>query len=83
MDGPEVYGRDEVKDAIINSMLSDVEGGNRKIDVIAIVGMGGVGNTTLAQLVYNDHRVNDCFELKSWVCVSEEFDVCRVTKTLL
>ncbi|KAL5540437.1 hypothetical protein UlMin_044953 [Ulmus minor] len=45
--------------------------------------MGGIGKTTLAQVVFNDDEVKEPFELKAWVCVSEEFDVCKVTKTIL
>ncbi|KAJ7947243.1 Disease resistance protein [Quillaja saponaria] len=78
----EVYGRDNDKNHIINLLLDDASNDN-KISVIPIVGMGGIGKTTLAQLVYNDDKVKLDFNLKAWVCVSEEFDVLKVTKTVI
>ncbi|KAF7152222.1 hypothetical protein RHSIM_Rhsim01G0058300 [Rhododendron simsii] len=45
--------------------------------------MGGVGKTTLAQMVYNDEMVDEHFEMKAWVCVSEVFDIVGVTKAIL
>ncbi|KAL5540429.1 hypothetical protein UlMin_044945 [Ulmus minor] len=78
----QVYGRDADKDAIIKMLQSD-DVGSGKIGVIPIVGMGGIGKTTLAQKVFNDNEVKESFELKAWVCVSEEFDSCKVTKTIL
>ncbi|PRQ31782.1 putative P-loop containing nucleoside triphosphate hydrolase [Rosa chinensis] len=76
-----VYGRDEEKEAIIKLLLADGVTGN-KIDVLPIVGMGGLGKTTLAQLVYNDDRVKQHFVHQSWSCVSVEFEVIKITETL-
>lgn len=49
VDESRVYGRDEDKMAILNQLLKD-EASENEISVIPIVGMPGVGKTTLANL---------------------------------
>ncbi|KAG7950904.1 hypothetical protein I3843_13G140500 [Carya illinoinensis] len=78
----DIFGRTDDKEAIINLLLSDNVSGN-ELCVIAIVGMGGLGKTTLAQLVYSDDRMEGHFDHKAWVCVSDDFDVLKMTKTIL
>ncbi|KAL4561541.1 hypothetical protein LXL04_033708 [Taraxacum kok-saghyz] len=34
------------------------------------------------QILYNDNKVKDHFELKSWVCVSDEFSVFNICKAI-
>ncbi|XP_054817044.1 putative disease resistance RPP13-like protein 1 [Prosopis cineraria] len=81
VDETSTYGRKDEKEKIIEWLLTDND--NSQLSVISIVGMGGLGKTTLAQLVYNDRRVMDKFDLKVWLCVSEEFDLLRLTRTTL
>ena len=61
-------------------MQHDVDG---NVSVIPIVGIGGLGKTTIAKLVYNDEQVVRHFQLKMWVCVSEDFDVKRLITEIL
>ncbi|KAL5564279.1 hypothetical protein UlMin_027443 [Ulmus minor] len=70
----EVIGRNDDKKAIIELLLSDFET-KKDVSSIAIVGIGGMGKTTLAQLIFNDEEVKKCFQPKAWVCVSDVFDV--------
>ncbi|KAL7204521.1 hypothetical protein ACSBR2_017571 [Camellia fascicularis] len=77
-----IYGRDKEKKDIIDFLLRD-ESNDSKVGVLPIVGMGGLGKTTLAQMVYNDEVVNKHFDLKAWICVSDEFDTMRISKVIL
>ncbi|KAK9282911.1 hypothetical protein L1049_011136 [Liquidambar formosana] len=54
-----------------------------KISVIPIVGMVGNGKTAVAQIVYHDRRVERHFDIKAWPCVPKEFNVVRITKSIL
>ncbi|KAE8682945.1 Gibberellin-regulated family protein [Hibiscus syriacus] len=84
VDESNVYGRDDDKEAIMKLLHTD-DSSTDGIGVVAIVGMAGIGKTTLTQIVYNDNKMKEVFkfDLKVWVCVSENFDVFRVTKAIL
>ncbi|TYJ02441.1 hypothetical protein E1A91_A13G229300v1 [Gossypium mustelinum] len=81
VDSSDVIGRDEDKENIISMLMKPSE--DRNVPVIPIVGIGGLGKTTLAQLVYNDDRVTSFFPLKIWIYVSEEFDLSRLLNLII
>ncbi|XP_050283431.1 putative disease resistance RPP13-like protein 1 isoform X4 [Quercus robur] len=76
-----VFGRDNDMEAIFQKFKSDDAAVNG-LCVVPIVGMGGIGKTTLARLIYNDKRVAEYFDLKAWVCVSENFDSFKIAKAI-
>lgn len=63
--------------------LTSKEASEKNLIVVPIVGMGGVGKTTLSEAAYNDEKVQSHFNLTSWFCVSELYDAFRITKGLL
>uniref|UniRef100_A0A0E0R8L8 AAA+ ATPase domain-containing protein n=1 Tax=Oryza rufipogon TaxID=4529 RepID=A0A0E0R8L8_ORYRU len=82
---PSIIGRESIKDTVIEKMLSQNKSSTPEshVSVLAIVGMPGVGKTTLAQLVYNNTEVCKSFDVRVWVCVSENFDVNNITKRII
>ncbi|KAG6530999.1 hypothetical protein ZIOFF_004769 [Zingiber officinale] len=85
-----LFGRDKELNQVVDWLLgsaSQVKPAsgfvNDTFSVLPIVGIGGVGKTTLAQYVHKDNRVQDHFHLKIWVCVSDNFSVQRLTKSII
>ncbi|KAG7950871.1 hypothetical protein I3843_13G137800 [Carya illinoinensis] len=78
----DVIGREDDKKEIINKLLSD-SNVRENVGILPITGIGGLGKTTLAQLIFNDLKVREHFQLKMWVCVSDNFDVRKVVEKIL
>ncbi|KAL5719097.1 hypothetical protein ACHQM5_011922 [Ranunculus cassubicifolius] len=78
-----IHGRDQDTKIIVNRLLGESSHQESEVQVIAIVGMGGFGKTTLAKLVLKEEGVVKNFEKKMWVCVSEPFDLFGVAKKII
>ncbi|XP_078153480.1 putative disease resistance protein RGA4 [Carex rostrata] len=92
-----IYGREEDEKEIVKFLLGDDLGDKkeivktlrdgkpdfRSISVLPILGIGGLGKTTLAQLAYNNESVRKFFDFRVWICVSDNFDVVRITKQMV
>ncbi|XP_071938964.1 putative disease resistance protein RGA4 [Coffea arabica] len=75
-------GRDNDVSEIVK-MLTAPNNHDETISVLPIVGMGGIGKTTLARNVYNDPKIEEHFEESMWVCVSDDFNDNRLFRLML
>ncbi|KAJ4715512.1 Disease resistance protein [Melia azedarach] len=78
-----VIGRDGDKNAVMQLLLDSNDHADYNVSVISIVGIGGVGKTTLAQSIYNVEKVKTHFQLSMWVCVSDDFTLKTVVEMVL
>ncbi|GLT99186.1 hypothetical protein SLE2022_166400 [Rubroshorea leprosula] len=76
-----VVGREDDISKIVQ-LLTDSSDVSR-LCVLSIVGMPGLGKTTLAQAVRNDEQIKNYFGKIMWVCVSDDFDVERILTEML
>ncbi|GMN30502.1 hypothetical protein TIFTF001_046428 [Ficus carica] len=78
-----VYGMSDDKEKVIELLVSDSGSSSNKISVIPITGMGGIGKTTFAQLVYEESIVKSQFLIRSWVTVSNGYTFSITAKRIM
>ncbi|XP_074285684.1 putative disease resistance protein RGA1 isoform X2 [Silene latifolia] len=67
-----IIGREEDVEKIIGVLLGSHTIDHPNVSLLAIMGMGGLGKTALAQLVFNDPRITEAFQLKRWTCIADQ-----------
>ncbi|CAI0460559.1 unnamed protein product [Linum tenue] len=77
-----VVGREADRAEIVRHLVHS-DGEEANVSVVPIVGMGGLGKTTVAQLVFDDEAVKACFGVRVWVYVSQSFDVKGILEKML
>ncbi|KAL2506087.1 putative disease resistance RPP13-like protein 1 [Abeliophyllum distichum] len=77
---PVFVGREYDEAKFVKQIAYEV---NEVFSVIPIVGMGGIGKTTLARRIFNHPHTENHFDKRIWVCVSKKFDVYTILKRIL
>ncbi|GLU15071.1 hypothetical protein SLE2022_315980 [Rubroshorea leprosula] len=72
IDNSRVFER-EVDVSRILSLLRDLRS-QHPISGVSIVGMAGIGKTTIAKSIYMKAKEEKLYDLAAWVCVSEDFN---------
>ncbi|XP_021752326.1 putative disease resistance protein RGA3 [Chenopodium quinoa] len=77
-----IIGREDDLEELVGHLLncSTIQ---QDVSFLTIVGIGGLGKTALAQLVYNDPWVTTAFPLRLWTCVSDHDQVQLDVESIL
>ncbi|THG20164.1 hypothetical protein TEA_007262 [Camellia sinensis var. sinensis] len=75
----ELVGIEKPKTKLIGWLVE----GDPRLKVISVVGMEGLGKTTLVKKVYNDAAIKKHFHIRAWITVSESFKIKELLKNMI
>ncbi|KAG5622145.1 hypothetical protein H5410_007363 [Solanum commersonii] len=78
-----IQGLGDGEEKHVSSVLSILLKEDKRLRVASIVGMGGVGKTTLAKEVYNQTQIRDKFDTRAWLYVSQDYKPMKIIKELI
>ncbi|KAL8201880.1 hypothetical protein R6Q57_011027 [Mikania cordata] len=72
-----IFGLKKDVDTLVNQLTNNWE------HVVLIVGLGGIGKTTLARTIYKNRDIKQHFQLRIWVSISEDYTTKDIMLTLM
>ncbi|PHT44381.1 hypothetical protein CQW23_13539 [Capsicum baccatum] len=75
-----MVGPDDEKERLLQELTRGFSG---ELKVIPIIGMGGIGKSTIAKEVYNDVSILHHFDFHAWATVTQQHDVKGILLSLL
>ncbi|CAK9153028.1 unnamed protein product [Ilex paraguariensis] len=75
----ELVGIEEPKKQLIGWLLDN----DSPLKVVSVVGMGGLGKTTLVKKVFEDERIKPQFQSHAWITVSQSFNMVELLKNMI
>ncbi|XP_024187778.1 putative disease resistance protein RGA3 isoform X2 [Rosa chinensis] len=78
-----IIGREEVVSDIVKTLTKSNDSAENYPPVLAIVGMAGLGKTTLAKSIFHESKIDKHFHVRIWVCVSTSFEVKTILRRIL
>ncbi|XP_073155802.1 disease resistance protein RPM1-like [Henckelia pumila] len=76
----EVVGIEKPKKQLLDWLMQSDDDG---LKVISVVGMGGLGKTTLVKKIYDDASVKANFNSHVWITVSENFNLEHLLREMI
>ncbi|KAK8556967.1 hypothetical protein V6N12_003356 [Hibiscus sabdariffa] len=81
VDSSRVVGREADILRVVDLLIGST--GHHSLSIASIVGMAGLGKTTLAKSVCSNDKVRNHFKTILWVCVAEHFDAQKILQEVL
>ncbi|MCD7461958.1 hypothetical protein HAX54_047462 [Datura stramonium] len=78
------YNHPSVDDEVVGfeddaeSIIQQLTGGTKELDIVSIIGMPGLGKTTLATKVFAHHFIDKHFDVRAWCSISKEYNLRKV-----
>jgi disease resistance protein RPM1 len=82
VDEGEIVGFEKPRDEIVGWLVG-LDGEERSRSVISVVGMGGLGKTTLAKNVFDDQQVKGYFDCRAFLVVSQSYSVEALVRNMM